>query len=143
MNRCSVERKWRTVSLESWRKIYIAWNNATIQQRKHAISDVILRDRRRIGKWIVSELLWQNALGLVGLISATLADSQFLKLDVADTTLCTAILELVWRLNTKLLPDQVVTITVLRITSQEGVLLFSHEFLNSLVYHIVRQGRGA
>ena len=54
----SIERKWRTVSLKSWRQVDITRDNATIEQREHAISDVILSDRRWVRKWVISELLW-------------------------------------------------------------------------------------
>ena len=54
----SIERKWRTVSLKSWRQVDITRDNATIEQREHAISDVILSDRRWVRKRVISELLW-------------------------------------------------------------------------------------
>ena len=54
----SIERKWRTVSLKSWRQVDITRDNATIEQREHAISDVILSDGRWVRKRVISELLW-------------------------------------------------------------------------------------
>lgn len=54
----SIERKWRTVSLKSWRQVDITRDNAPIEQREHAISDVILSDRRWVRKRVISELLW-------------------------------------------------------------------------------------
>ena len=83
-------------TLESWRQIHVFGDDATIEQAVHAILDIILCNRWGVSEGVVSEILGQDALGLCCLIHLSRTNAQFLKLDVADAALMTAILELVW-----------------------------------------------
>ena len=69
----------------------------------------------------------------------SLADAQLLKLDVTDSALASAILELIRRLQAKLIPDQSVPIQVLRIARQEGIFLLLHDLFQRSIDQVIRQ----
>jgi len=62
------------------------------------------------------------------------ANTKLLKLDVADTTLVAAVLELVGLGEAELLSDHVVANVVLWIRRQVVILLFSKNFLHGFVH---------
>lgn len=130
---CLEECVGRAASLEGGRKIDISRDDATIEQREHSILDVVLSDRRWVGKRVVPELLRQDALRLVGLAGLALANAQFLELQVADAALGTAIGKLVRLHDSVLLAQDVVSDLVFRIARQGLILLLSHEILQRLV----------
>ena len=68
---------WSASSLEGRRQINVSGNDATIQQREHTVLNVILGNRRRVRKWIVTELLWQDSLWFVGFTRLPLAYAKF------------------------------------------------------------------
>ena len=74
-------------------------------------------------------MLWQDSLIILDLIVATHSDSKLLKFNIADSTLTTAILELVGWCEAELLSDHIMTIQILRIASQKSIFLFIHCFL--------------
>ena len=104
----SIEREGRTITLKRGRQVDVSWDNATIEERVHAVSDVVFGDRRRVSEWVIAEVLWQDSLCFEHFVLASLADSNFLKLDVCDCALTAAIIELVGRQNAKLFPYQIV-----------------------------------
>ena len=111
-----VEGERRTVTLKSWRQVYISRDNTSIQKRIHAICDVILSDRRRVSEWIISKLLWQNSLRFLDFLSTSLSNAELLKLYVTDSALSSSILKLIrWR-DTKLLSNQIMAVAIFRIT---------------------------
>ena len=134
-----VEGERGAASLESWGQIDIAWDDSAIEQRVHAIADVVLGDRRWVGEGIISELLRQYSLGLIDFRVLSLANTQLLKLDVTNSALASAILELIRRLQAKLIPDQTVPIQVLRIARQEGIFLLLHDLFQRSIDQVIRQ----
>ena len=106
----SIEREGRTITLKSRRQVDVSWDNATIEERVHAVSDVIFGDWRRVSEWVITEVLWQDSFCFENLVLASLADSNFLKLDVCDCALTATIIELVGRQDAKLFPYQIVAV---------------------------------
>ena len=86
-------RKWRLTSLESRCQVDVSRDDASIEETVHTVLDIVLGNWRRIGEWIVSEVLRQDALWLEDLVRPHGADSQFLQLNIADATLRAAVLE--------------------------------------------------
>ena len=106
----SIERERRTITLKSRRKVDVSWDDAAIEERVHAVSNVVLGDRRRVSEWVIAEVLWQDSLCFEHFVLASLADSNFLKLDVCDCALTATIIELVGRQDAKLFPYQIVAV---------------------------------
>ena len=75
INACLQEREGCTASLEGRGQVHIARNDATVEQRKHAVLNVILSDGGRIGERVVSEVLRENSFGLVSFASLPLANA--------------------------------------------------------------------
>ena len=71
----SVEGERCTASLESWSQIDVPRNDPTVEQRVHAITNVILGDGRRVRERVVPELLRQDALGLIDFRALPLTDA--------------------------------------------------------------------
>ena len=62
MKRSFAETEGCAIALESWRQVHISRNDAPVEQRVHTVGDIVLSDRRWVGKWVIAELLGQNAL---------------------------------------------------------------------------------
>jgi len=92
----SLDLQRGAATLEGWRQIHVFGDDTTIEQAVHAVLYIILCNRWGVSKGVVSEILGQDALRLCCLIYLSRTNAQFLKLDVADAALMTAILELVW-----------------------------------------------
>lgn len=86
-------RKWRLTSLESRCQVDVSRDDASIEETVHTVLDIVLGNWWRIGEWIVSEVLRQDALWLEDFVRPHGADSQFLQLNIADATLRAAVLE--------------------------------------------------
>lgn len=138
MNWGSVEREGCTVSLECWRQIHISWDNASVKKRVHSICNVIFSDRRWVRERVIAELFRKNALGRHGFVLTSLTNTQLFQFNIADATLAASVFELVWRCDSKLCADEIVTILVLRVTGQKAVLHLVHPVLHSFVDHVVR-----
>jgi hypothetical protein len=69
------EHKRGISSLEGGRQIHIFRDDTSVQETEHTIGYVILGDRGRVCKGIVSEVFRQDSLRM----------SHFLTLDVSDT----------------------------------------------------------
>ena len=52
-----VELEWGTVSLKSWGEVDITWDDSSVKERVHTISDIVLSDGRWVGKWVISVVL--------------------------------------------------------------------------------------
>ena len=120
-------------ALKSWCEIHISRDDSSVEQRIHAVLNVLLGDWRRLTEGIVTELFGQNALCLVSLFLAALANAELLKRNVAQSTLTSAIFDLIWWSQAELVPDHVMTNRVLRVSCKEGVLLLFHLLANRLV----------
>ena len=128
-----IELEWSTVSFEGRRQIDITRNDASIEQREHSISYVVLSDRWWVCEGVVSEVLRQDSLGSARLLLGSLSYAQLFKFHVADTTLTSAVFELVGLRQSELGSDQVVAIAVFRVTRQERVLVLCHLLFERLV----------
>ncbi len=71
----------------------------------------------------------------------SLSYTQFFKLNIADSSLGTTILELVWWRNAEFLADKVMASCILRIACQKTVLNVVHLVLDSFVHNVVWQWR--
>ena len=135
----SVEGERSAAALESWRQVDVPRNDPAVEQRVHAITDVVLCDGRRVRERVIPELLRQDALRLIDFSALPLTDAELLKLNIADSTLAPAVFELVGRRQAKLRSNQAVAVEVLGIARQKGILLLLHDLLQCSVHHVVRQ----
>mgnify|MGYP000167893892 CR=1 FL=1 len=90
-----VEGERSSAAFEGRRQVDVPRDYTPIEQRVHAVSDIVLRDGRWVRERIISEVLWKDALGLIDHSILPLADAELLELYIADTTLASAIFELV------------------------------------------------
>ena len=123
--------KWSWSSLKGWGKINISWDNTSLQQRVHTILDVRFSDRWRISKWVIPEILRQNSLWLEYFIGAPWADTKFLKLDIRNATLRSAIFKWVRLRKRVFFPESPMPSNIFWIHGELTIFLLSH--LNSSV----------
>ena len=75
----------------------------------------------------------QDPFGIVDLLVNALTDSKFFKFDVANAALASPIFKLIWRCQSEFISNHCMTDRVFRVSRQECIFLFSHNFLYRLV----------
>ena len=71
-------------------------------------------------------MLRQDSLWILSLFYYPLSNTQLFKIEVANTSLTPSISAFVWLWKSKLLPDQVMTHHIFRVTSQKCILPLVH-----------------
>jgi len=124
---CLHKCKRSATTLESRRQVNIPGDNTTVKKREHPILDVVLRDRRRVSKRVISKLFGQYPLWSLSFSRLTLPNSKLLQLNVADAALSTTVGELVGLCDSVLLSEDLVADLVLWVACQKVILLICHQ----------------
>ena len=118
--------EWGFASFKSRREIDISWYDTSIEQTIHTIFDIIFCDGWRIGEGVIPEILRQDSLWLENFIWSPRTYTKFFKLNIADSSLRSAIFERIWHRQRVLLPQDSVSCRIFWVPGEVPHLLLIH-----------------